>query len=251
LAPCGQLGALASRVGLDLFDLTKLQAGTTDVPWLSDVAVRHSAILTEAAKCGPLLPLRLGVVFHCRDSLLSKVARHQDRVAEFLQSLGDRREWAVKVYLDEVLAQRELLGAGFHAGAPSDQPDRAEATRGQGTLYLHARQLQKSRSQQLQAAVRREVSAVEKSLQGLAEAWLQLPTLPRALVDRPQRMIANGAYLLACCGETAFQAACGRLQQDLASKGLLLQTSGPWPVYHFCPTLESEDEHHAAAPAGV
>ncbi len=250
-AQSGRLVALASRVGLDRFDLAKLQAGTTDVPWLRDVAVRHSAILTEAAKCGPLLPLRLGVVFHSRDSLLDKVAHHEGRVAEFLQSLGDRHEWAVKVYLDEVLAERELLDAGFHAGEPSDQPDRAGAARGQGALYLQARQRQKARGQQLQPLVRRELLTLEKSLQGLADAWRQLPTLPRALLSRAEKMVANGAYLLARSGETSFQTACGHLRQDLAPKGLILETSGPWPAYHFCPTLDAEEEQHAAASPGL
>jgi hypothetical protein len=251
LARRGQLGALASRVGLDRFDLAKLQAGTTDLPWLSDVAIRHNAILTEAAKCGPLLPLRLGTVFHCRDSLLEKVGHHEDRVAEFLRSLGDRHEWAVKVYLDEDLAQHELLGTGVHAGEPSDQPDRAGAAPGQGALYLQARQQHKARLQQFQVAVRKELLAVERLLQGLADAWRQLQTLPRALLSRRQKMVANGAYLLARSGENAFQAACGDLQQDLAPKGLILETSGPWPAYHFCPTLDAEEEQHAVASLGL
>jgi len=251
LARCGQLAALASRVGLDRFDLTRLQAGTTDLPWLSEVAVRHNAILTEAAKCGPLLPLRLGTVFHGRDSLLEKVAQHQVRVVEFLRSLGDRHEWAVKVYLDEVLAQRELLVAGFHAGGASDPPDGAGAARGQGALYLQARQQQKARLQQLQAVVRRELLTVEKLLQGLADAWRQLLTLPRALLSRPEKMAANGAYLLARSGEASFQTACGQLQNALAPKGLILETSGPWPAYHFCPTLDPEEEPHAVASPGL
>jgi hypothetical protein len=246
LAHCGQLGALTSRVGLDRFDPTKLQAGTTDVQWLSDVAVRHNAILTEASKCGPLLPLRLGVLFQSRDSLLDKVVHHEDRVSEFLGSLGDHHEWSVKVYLDEVLAQRELLEAGFHTGESSDQPDRAGVAPGQGALYLQARQQHQARLQQLQAIVRKEVLAVERSLQGLADAWRQLQTLPRALLSRRHKMVANGAYLLPRSGERSFQTNCGHLQQDLAPKGLILESSGPWPAYHFCPTLDAEEEQHAA-----
>ncbi len=249
--PCGQLAALASRVGLDRFDLTKLQEGATDVQWLSEVARRHSAIVAEAANCGPLLPLRLGVVFQSRDSLQEKLARLGDRVADFLRLLGDRREWAVKVYLDEVLAERELPSAGFHPGEASDQPDRAGAARGQGALYLHARQQQKARKGQFQAAVHRELRAVEDSLRGLADQWRPLRTLPGALLDRPQRMVWNGAFLLPRCGESSFQMGWMHLKQGLAPKGLILEVSGPWPAYHFCPTLEPGGENDAALSPGL
>ena len=46
----GQLAALTSRVGLDQFDLAKLQEGTADLPWLSKVAVRHNEIIGALAR---------------------------------------------------------------------------------------------------------------------------------------------------------------------------------------------------------
>ena len=101
LVPCGSLTAISSLVGLDRFDVRKLEEGTADVEWLAGVATRHNAILSAAARCGPLLPLRLGTMFHTRASMLWRVATHETRIAEFLQSLGDRLEWAVKVFSDE------------------------------------------------------------------------------------------------------------------------------------------------------
>jgi len=249
--PCGQVAALASRVGLDRFDLAKLQEGTADVKWLSDLAVRHNAIVSEAAACGAVLPLRLGVLFQSRASLLAKVARHEPRVAEFLRFLGDRREWAVKVYLDQSLAERELLPGGPPAEEPPDRTERAGTTPGQGALYLAARRLQRARASQLQAAVRREVAAVRDSLQDLADAWRQLRLLPQALLDRPEEMVFNGAFLLARPQERPFQTLWGRLQRDLAPKGLVLEATGPWPAYHFCPALDPDGENGAAGLRGA
>ena len=249
LAACGPLAAITSRVGLDRFDLAKLQEGTADVPWLSGVAIRHNAIVSEAASHGPLLPLRLGVVFCSRDSLLAKVARHGTRVADFLRSLGDRREWAVKVYLDQAVAEQGPLSSGPHSGEPSACSDRARTTSGQGTQYLVARRRQNARGQQLQAAVRRELIAVEESLEGLADGWRQLRLLSGAMLDRPQKMVLNGACLLARSQEDSFGAACASLHRDLLPKGLVLEATGPWPAYHFAPALE-QGEECAAAPAG-
>jgi hypothetical protein len=248
--PHGQVAGLASRVGLDRFDLAKLQEGTADAKWLSDVAVRHNAIVSEAAASGPVLPLRLGVLFQSRDSLLAKLARHGHRVAEFLRFLGDRREWAVKVYLDQPRAERGLVPAGPSAEEPADRDERAGTAPGQGALYLASRRLKRARESLLQAAVRCEVAAVRDSVQGLADAWCQLRPLPQALLDRGGKMIFNGAFLLARPRERPFQTLCGRLRGDLAPKGLLLEATGPWPAYHFCPALDPDGDSGAAADSG-
>jgi hypothetical protein len=237
--PCGPLAALASRVDLDRFDLRKLEQGTTDVPWLSTVAVRHDAVVCEAARRGPLLPLRIGAVFQSRDSMLAKLARHETRVLEFLQSLGDRREWTVKVYFDEAQADTLSHSGSGNAGAG--------ASRGQGTAYLTSRRLESVRRQEIQAAARRELLAVADALGGLADTWRQLNPLHGNLVDRPHSMVWNAAFLPARAREELFQAACRRLQAGLAPKGLALVLSGPWPAYHFCPALDAEDAEAGTA----
>jgi hypothetical protein len=243
--PCGALAALASRVDLDRFDLRKLEEGTADLPWLSNVAVRHDRVVREAARSGPLMPLRIGTVFQSRDSLLAKITRHETRVVEFLQSLGDRREWTVKVYLD---AAGPLAAS---QGARARQPLGGDgASRGQGAAYLTSRRHEGVRRQELQEAVRWELLAVADTLAALCDTWRQLRPLPANLVDRPQPMVWNAAFLPARADEDLFQAACGRFQAGLVPKGLALALSGPWPAYHFCPALDAEGDHVAAAPVG-
>ena len=102
----GRLAALTSRVGLDQFDLAKLQEGTADFLWLSEVAVRHNEIITAVARHLPVLPMRLGIFFASRPSLIAKLAPHEANTVEFLRRLEDRQEWAVKIYIDEERAEK-------------------------------------------------------------------------------------------------------------------------------------------------
>jgi hypothetical protein len=252
--PCGPLAALASRVDLERFDLRKLEEGTADLPWLSNVAVRHDRVVREAARCGPLMPLRIGTVFQSRESLLAKITRHETRVVEFLQSLGDRREWTVKVYLDAAgpfAASQAAAVAPLSPEQPSVGGGRGVGGEGgQGTNYLTSRRLESVRRRQLQEAVRRELLAVADTLGALCDTWRQLRPLPANLVDRPQPMVWNAAFLPARAHEDLFRATCRRFQAGLAPKGFALALSGPWPAYHFCPALDSEGEHVAAAPVG-
>ena len=52
LVSYGRLAALVSRVGLDVFDVKKLQEGTADVQWLSEIAVRHHEIIAASVAAG-------------------------------------------------------------------------------------------------------------------------------------------------------------------------------------------------------
>jgi hypothetical protein len=237
--PCGPLAALASRVDLDRFDLAKLEEGTTDVAWLSEVAVRHDWIVREAMRSGPLLPMRLGTVFHSRHSMLAKLVRHEAEVAGFLRWLGDRREWSVKVYLDETPGR-----------SPGAFPPCAVRASSEGAAYLAARHAQGIRRREIQATVRQELAAVADALQRLADDWRQLRPLPRDLLGRPQKMVWYAACLLARHGEPGFQAACGRLRGALAGQRLDLEVTGPWPAYHFCPSLDAEGDCVATPTAG-
>ncbi len=237
--PCGRLTAWSSRVGLDQFDPAKLQEGTMDVPWLSEVALRHNEILSELANRSPLLPMKLGTLFHSRDSLLAKVKRHAAWTADFLTALGDRREWAVKVYFDESRLESSLLSADCGAARQTLRGDSAHTLQGQGAHYLAARRRQQERHQRAQVAVKQELSSLEARLQCFTDSWRRLRLLPATLTNRPEKMVWNGAFLLPGPQLRPFQEACEDLEQELTPCGLSLELSGPWPPYHFCPTLES------------
>ena len=64
--PAGRVAGIVSRVGLDQFRIDKLQADTTDVAWLGEVAMRHNGIVAALARRGTVLPLKLGTLFQSR-----------------------------------------------------------------------------------------------------------------------------------------------------------------------------------------
>ena len=189
MIPCGRLAALTSRVGLDQFDLAKLQAGTADFSWLSKVAVRHNEIIAAVADHAPVLPMRMGIFFASRSSLIAKLAPYEVKAAEFLRRLEDRQEWAVKVYVDEERAEKAI------SSRPAPQLD-SPARDGGGTQYLLAKGKQVERRRQVQTTVGQAVSTVEARLQDFTDAWQRLRPLPATLTNRPEKMDWNGAFLL-------------------------------------------------------
>ena len=90
--------------------------------------------------------------------------------------------------------------------------------------------------------VRQAAATVEAHLKSITDSWHRLRPLPTALTNRSEKMAWNGAFLLPRSRINSFQAACDRLRSQLASQGLIVEATGPWPAYHFCPSFEPPSE---------
>ena len=55
---------------------------------------------------------------------------------------------------------------------------------------------------------------------------------------RQEEMVFNAAFLLSSSAQSHWLAAVEQIAEQIRSKGLALELSGPWPPYHFCPTVE-------------
>jgi hypothetical protein len=196
------------------------------------VAVRHNQIISDAARRQPLLPLRLGAIFHSRLSLLAKVEQWESVVIDFLNSIGDRQEWAAKIYIDPLHIEENL------AAACSLSSLRSTGAR-PGTQYLAQKRDQHRESRALQQHYQEEVAKIETSLMNQADRYCRSRPLPANLTGRREKMLWNAAFFLPRSASERWLALVDKMRSAATSTGLLLEVSGPWPPYHFCPTLES------------
>ena len=58
-------------------------------------------------------------------------------------------------------------------------------------------------------------------------------------IGRTEEMVFNAAFLLPSSAQAGWLETVRNVDRDARSKGLVLEVSGPWPPYHFCPSLES------------
>ena len=59
---------------------------------------------------------------------------------------------------------------------------------------------------------------------------------------RGQEMVFHGAVLVLSGSVAHFQGQLELLRGRYAVQGVTLDSSGPWPPYSFCPSLEDHDE---------
>jgi hypothetical protein len=229
----GAVAAMFSVVGTDYFDPKKLEGKTAeDIAWLQQVAIRHSEVVCEAASGSPLLPLRVGTLFQSEASLLDTLTRFQATVVDFLQQLGDRQEWAVKLFLDKTFLDRPSPNA-------SVVPPRHLSASDAGSVYLRQRRAELQDRRQQQAEIQQEIETVDRLLSVGVSDGRRVRPLPSGLTGREEKMVFNAAYLLGASEAKTWLTTVEQVCESVQRKGILLQVTGPWPPYHFCPILSS------------
>jgi len=227
----GQLAAVTSRVGLDQFDLNRFRGETPqDAQWLSRVAVRHNEIVAGACACPPVIPLRIGTVFRSRASMVAKMREHQPTLLQHLLCLGDRQEWAGKLYASKPTVPDAPT-------RPAPVALHAKSGLSKGAHYLERKRADYQRRSEMRASLPQGVSAVESALKERADECRRVRTLPAHARWRREKMLWNAALLISPATVYLLLSVAERVGRAARSRGLLLEITGPWPPYHFCPSL--------------
>ncbi|MCX7425939.1 MAG: GvpL/GvpF family gas vesicle protein [Planctomycetia bacterium] len=224
----GPVAAVVSRVDMDRLDVRRFAGETAeDIAWLGRIAVRHDEIIRQAARTSAVLPLRMGTVLRSEDSLLATLARCRETATTLLGQLEGRQEWGVRVY-----QAKHHLDDTAHAGPPSPHRD---ATDSPGRDYLRRKKADLCKRRELETWVERELQTVQSQLSNQADRCCRVRPLSSQLTGRPEKMVFHAAFLLPEAIKDAWLETVRRVDECIRGKGLLLEVTGPWPPYHFCP----------------
>ncbi len=231
------LVALADLLPASGFTGAALQARLEDVAWVAEQARRHTSVLAAAMELGPVVPARLCTLFSGPDALRDALARDADRLREALGRIEGRREWSVKLYLDDGRARAACVRV---------DPSLADVPPAAATGAEWMRRKQRASRLSDRVAERAEQAAQEAldSMEALAAEIRIRPLLSEAASGVPGTMVLNLALLVDREAEAAVQEEADRLAVALDEEGLALALSGPWPCFSFC------DDGIGAGPAG-
>ena len=168
-----------------------------------------------------------GDVLDSEDSLLATLTGCRRTATTLLAELDGRQEWGVRVY-----QTKHRLDDTAHDVPP---PPHRDATDSPGRDYLRRKKAELSKRQELEAWVERELLSIESRLSDQADRCCRVRPLPSQLTGRPEKMVFHAAFLLPeAIRDTWLQTVRG-VDEGVRGKGLLLEVTGPWPPYHFCP----------------
>lgn len=204
------LGLIVSEIALS--ELAGLEsAEVTEDGKLATMAQRHDAVVRSACDQVAVLPLRFGTVLPDEDAVAALLDDRHDQACAMLDRVSDKREWGAKII--PVAEPREAVAGDAPSG---ESPN--------GTEYLARKRNELTAKRQAAESRRQLADHAHRVLAGHAT-----DTVRRS----PNGAITDAAYLVANAHAEEFLANVRTLTDELASHGLRLHATGPWPPYTF------------------
>ena len=230
------LAAVWSPVPLEDFCGPEAEARLRDLTWIGPRVIRHQEVVAGVMRHSPVLPARFGTIFSSMANLEKVLQRHSDTIAGFLTRLTDQEEWAVKGLLDRPGAKEKLFSLKLAREAAS-----LEAL-SPGKRYFEEQRLRAACDQELPRWVQEVCREVWTRLRDYAAEARERRLLSREATGSDKDMVWNWALLMPRQAVGGFQALIQDVNAQYAECGLVVECTGPWPPYSFCPALDMEPE---------
>ena len=230
LIPFRDVLAVVSTVSVDDFCGPAAEARMRDLAWVAPRACRHETVVEAVMRVSPVMPARFGTLFSSRQRLVAWLAIHYVAISRALDRLGAHEEWAVKGRLNRRAAEAPLLAVALARRAGPATP---------GARYLEERRIRASIGQELNAWLQTLCERVVGQLREHAVEFRERAIGPK-VADEEGIPILNVAFLVPCGSVGDFRACVQRITTTHAEHGLVLDSSGPWPSYSFCPSLGAD-----------
>jgi hypothetical protein len=230
VVPFSSLVAIVEPVPRDEFSPEVLEDKLQCVEWVAPLACKHTAVLDEIMRHGPVVPAPLCTLFSSASALAAALAERAQRFRDALRLLDGRQEWSCKLFYDEARL-RAVTGANDPGVRALES---AAVTASPGKAYV----LRKQRDARLAEVVELRIDAVVEDI--VAEVDPEIADvrfralLAEAATGRPEPMALNAAVLVDVERTSALHATVGALSVRLGDEGFALELTGPWPPYSFC-----------------
>lgn len=212
-----QLWLVVATAPVAQYGAAPIERRLRDLDWVSRCAMAHEAVVEHAARCGPVVPMKLFTLFSSDERAAAHIVRTRKKLARLFELVAGREEWAVRVSLDERVAARRRA-EGARAGKTAS-----------GTGFLLRKKAEKDA---VRLAIEEALSEGERifsELAGLAvDARRRTPVQSNTAI----RVVLDAAFLVPEKQARSFRKAVAA-QAKARGDGYDVTLTGPWPPYNF------------------
>jgi len=226
------------------FEGPEAERNLANIEWLTPLVLAHDAAVSALSSQSPFYPARFGTLFSSEERIFELIDAVQPTLETFLESLGRKREWGVKCFVNWPNANTAYA---------LDHKDDAIPLPTTGTNYLKARQMKKARDAAVQAWMIEKLDVVRCFLRTRFAETVERPIPKKSDDDKTQKedrewvgnfaLLASeeqAADLMSVLAETGQPTIFGNSVRDIEL--LSFEMTGPWPAYSFSPSLVPESE---------
>ena len=237
LLPCGSLQTVVSQVPLEEFGQAQLRHHLEDMGWVEALVRTHQDVLSALLTACTIVPMKFCTIYRSEERVQEMVRQFQEPFLEALEYLDGKQEWSVKAYYAPKVLAEKLMQT---ANATSQELTSQSA----GATYLMRKKRQDAIEEEMEQFCNREVQESHDRLVQCAQEAILLPLQKQEEAQESQKMLLNGAYLVAEEQLEAFRDTVRSLNARYETHGLTYELIGPWPPYSFVTIGEKEDVLH-------
>jgi len=247
LLPCGPLQTVVSQVPLEEFGQAQLERHLGDIGWVEARVRTHQDVLLALLAACTIVPMRFCTIYRSEERVREMVRQFQEPFLEALEYLDGKQEWSVKAYCAPEVLANKLMQTANERNAVHSETSKELTSQPAGVAYFMRKKRQDAVAEEMEQFCNREVQESHDQLVQYAQTAILLPLQKQEAIQRveltqkSQKMLLNGAYLVATEQLEAFQGTVHNLNARYETYGLTYELIGPWPPYSF---VEKEDVLH-------
>ena len=229
-------GVTAILSAVSLADFCGPEAGErlANLAWVAPRALRHEQVIMAIMRQAPVLPVRFGSVFSSPEALTAALEQHRDALARFFRETTEMQEWTLKAFVDKPQARARLLAARLAA----ENEQLAGLT--PGARYFQEQKIKGGVDRELTSWLQGIADGITFSFHELFSASREGRLLAQELTTRSDEMFFHADLLVPIHAVERLQGLATEWNASHAALGLELESSGPWPPYHFTPVLDTQ-----------
>jgi len=233
--PCRQLEAVVSRISMDEFGSEEIQRkAREDLNWIKEKGIAHEKVIEEAmtsdGKVLSVIPMRFGTIFEEEAKLKEIMNNAYLRIRKVLESIRDKQEWSVKLYL---MDRKKLEQAIREKNEAIKEKEKELASLPEGMAFFMEEELKRLIAEEVDKELCNVITSLFGKLSARSVASSQSKILAMELTGRREPMVLNSAFLVSEQNVESFKKEVEELREQVRTRGFCLEYSGPWPAFNF------------------
>jgi hypothetical protein len=213
-----KLWLVVATVPAEEYGAAPIERRLKDLEWVSRCAIGHERVVEDAARSGPVVPMKLFTLFSSDERAVAHVGRARKKLARLFDLVAGREEWGVRVSVDERLAVRRRVQEAGPAKAAS------------GTSFLLRK---KAENHAARSVIEEAIGEGERIFGELAGSAVDARRRTPAQSDTAIRVVLDAAFLVPATRARTFKKAVAALTKSRRGEEYDVTLTGPWPPYNF------------------
>lgn len=200
-----------------------------DIEWLQEKAFHHHETVMSLSKMYTVIPLKFCTLYKNEENLLQTVKSNEEKMDKVFSLLKGNEEWNLKIFCDDHVLRNEVI-----YNNPTIEEKKVEISHlTRGKQFFEKKKLDRLIDEAVEAEKQRVSEWVHSQVEEFVIHGNVKRNWNKDVTGRKENMTWNSVYLISTDKVETFLERIQKYEKELSRKGWQLETTGPWPAYHF------------------